>query len=94
MDVRSDGELDLRERAVIRLKKRAEFRVHLLAYVMVNAFLVGVWAVTGAGFFWPIFPILGWAIGLVLNAWDVYRSTAPTEIEIRREMDLLRTRGS
>jgi hypothetical protein len=37
------------------------------------------------GFFWPVFPILGWGIGLVLNAWDVYRPEGFTEDEIRRE---------
>lgn len=82
----------LREEAVVRLKKKADFRAHLLAYVMVNTFLVGIWAVTGAGFFWPIFFILGWAIGVVFNAWDVYRRAAPTDDQIRREMEVLRAR--
>ena len=83
----------LREAAVERLKKKAEFRAHLLAYVLVNAFLVAVWGVTGAGFFWPVFPIAGWGIGLVLHAWDTYRKQAPTEQDIRREMDRLRSRS-
>jgi 2TM domain len=83
----------LREAAVESLKKKAEFRAHLLAYVLVNAFLVAVWSVTGAGFFWPVFPIAGWGIGLVLHAWDTYRKQAPTEQDIRREMDRLRSRS-
>lgn len=83
----------LREAAVDSLKKKAEFRAHLLAYVLVNAFFVAVWVVTGAGFFWPVFPIAGWGIGLVLHAWDTYRKQAPTEQDIRREMDRLRSRS-
>jgi hypothetical protein len=35
------------------------------AFLLVNALLVIVWAVTGAGYFWPVWPILGWGIGLV-----------------------------
>ena len=55
-------ERDLRERAIASLKKKREFAAHLLAYVLVNVFLVAIWAVTSDGtLFWPIFPILGWA---------------------------------
>jgi hypothetical protein len=56
---------------------------------MVNTFLVAIWAVTGHGFFWPGFPIVGWGIGVVMNAWDVYRGDEFSEDEIRREMDRL-----
>jgi hypothetical protein len=83
----------LRQAAMESLKKKAEFRAHLLAYVLVNAFLVAMWSVTGAGFFWPVFPIAGWGIGLVLHAWDTYRQQAPTEQDIRSEMDRLRSRS-
>ena len=30
--------------------------------------LVGIWALTGHGFFWPFFPIAGWGIGLGCHA--------------------------
>ena len=38
----------------------------------------------------PIFPILGWGVGLAANAWDVYGRRPITEDEIRRETDRLR----
>ncbi len=50
---------EFRRMAIERIRKRSE-SADVLAYVLVNAFLVAIWAVTGAGFFWPIFPILGW----------------------------------
>jgi hypothetical protein len=31
---------------------------------MVMVLLVVIWAVTGAGYFWPVWPMLGWGIGL------------------------------
>jgi fatty acid desaturase len=80
----------LREQAIRRANKKRDFRGHVLAYVLVNAMLVGIWAVTGADFFWPIFPILGWGIGVAFNAWDVYGRKPVTEEEIRREMERLR----
>ena len=64
----------------------------MLAYTLVNAFLVSIWAVTGAGFFWPVFPIMGWGIGLAFNAWDVYRRQVPTEEQILHEIEELRRR--
>src|SRR6188472_967131 len=79
----------LRERAVSRLKKKRDFRIHLLIYIMVNALLVSVWAMTGSGFFWPLFIIMGWGIGIVANAWDAYGRDVPTESQIRHEMEKL-----
>jgi hypothetical protein len=82
------GDQALRENAIKQLKKRRDFRAHLLVYVLVNAFLVAVWALTNPdGFFWPVFPIAGWGIGVVMNAWDVYRGDEFSEAEIRREME-------
>jgi 2TM domain len=81
---------ELREQALQRLKKKRDFRSHLFIYFAVNAMLVVIWAVTGADFFWPIFPILGWGVGVAANAWDVYGRRPITEDEIRREADRLR----
>jgi hypothetical protein len=84
---------ELRERAVARLKKRSDFHVHLLMYLSVNAFLTTIWLLTSShGFFWPAFIMFGWGIGLVANAWDVYRDDTLTEERIQREMDKLQRR--
>ena len=64
--------------------------MHALIYLLVNGFLVVIWAVTSGDFFWPIFPIAGWGIGLAANAWEVYGRRPISEAEIRREMDRLR----
>jgi hypothetical protein len=76
-----------RDKAVQQLKKRRDFRGHVLVYVLVNAFLVAIWAVTTPhGFFWPVFPIAGWGIGVVMNAWDIYWRPEITEKDIRHEI--------
>jgi 2TM domain len=86
---RSDEEI--REEALVRLKKKRDFKSHLFIYVSVNAMLVVIWAITSdGGLFWPIFPILGWGIGVAANAWDVYGRRPITEEEIRREAERLR----
>jgi hypothetical protein len=90
----STHEDPLRERAIKRLKKRRDFFGHLLVYTLVTSFLVVIWAVTNHHtFFWPIFPMVGWGIGVVMNAWDVYRSEDFDEENIRREMDRLKGQG-
>jgi hypothetical protein len=77
-----------RDRAVTQLKKRRDFYGHLLVYVLVNTFLVVIWAVVDAhGFFWPVFPIVGWGIGVVMNAWDVYWRPPITEDDVQREIE-------
>jgi hypothetical protein len=89
----SDRDSAPREQAVKRLRKRRDFHGHLLVYALVNGALVAIWAVINVhGFFWPIFPILGWGVGVVLNAWDVYRTDTLSEEQIRKEMDRLQPR--
>ena len=80
---------DLRARALASLKKKREFHAHVFAYLLINSMLIVVWAMTGAGFFWPIFLLLGWGIGVFFNAWDVY-GRGPNEQKIQREIERLR----
>ena len=76
-----------RDKAVRQLKKRRDFYGHLLIYTLVNAFLVVIWAITDLhGFFWPVFPIVGWGIGVVMNAWDVFWRPEITEEDIQHEI--------
>lgn len=86
-------EAALRQQAEKRLKARRDLGAHILSYVLVNGFLVVIWYMTSNGetFFWPIFPLLGWGIGLAFNVWEVY-SPEPSEARIQAEMDKLRRR--
>jgi fatty acid desaturase len=83
----------LREQALRQIKKRRDFHAHAFAYVVVNLLLWGVWAViagtSDSWYPWPLWVTLGWGIGLVFNAWDVYLRRPISENEIRREMDRL-----
>lgn len=83
----------LRDAAVGQLKKRRDFRGHVLIFALVNAFLVVIWALTDIhGFFWPVFAIGGWGIAVIMNAWDVYWRPEITEDDIRRETERQRRR--
>jgi hypothetical protein len=82
----------LRLQAIAALKRKRDFRGHVLVYLLVNAALVTVWAATSAGFFWPIFPIVFWGIGVVMNGWDVYFGQDFSEERIEHEMEHLANR--
>ena len=43
------------------MSRRADF----VPFVLVNLMLIVIWAATGAGYFWPIWPLLGWGLGLL-----------------------------
>jgi hypothetical protein len=37
----------------------------LRAWVATSVMLVAIWALTGMGYFWPVWPILGWGVFVV-----------------------------
>ena len=76
-----------REAAIKRLEAKQGFNIHLILYVAVNLLLVFIWAVSGFGYFWPIWPILGWGIAVALHGWMIYFQRPITEEDIRKEMD-------
>jgi uncharacterized ion transporter superfamily protein YfcC len=75
-----------RDQAVRRLKKQRDFRGHLVAYLLVNTFMVVIWATTSHGFFWPGIIMAGWGIGLAMNARDAYGRLDLSEEAIQHEM--------
>lgn len=84
--------------ALRNLRSRREFVGHLTAYLLVNAMLVAIWLTLGLTvqfwFFWPIFPLCGWGIGLAFHAIAAFgRGSRPiTEADIQAEMRRLEQR--
>ena len=86
----SSDEEQLRKDAMQRIRMRREFWQHLVSYVIVNVALIGVWAITGADYFWPGWVLGGWGIGLLFHAWNTFGQKPIGEDEIQREMERLR----
>lgn len=78
-----------RAAALARLKKRRDFHGHVLAYVLVNAAVWVIWATTGSGYPWPAWLTGAWAIGLIMNFWDVYVRKPITDADVQHEIDRL-----
>ena len=88
-------EEELYQEAKKRVEEKRGFRIHLTIYLAVNAFLVIIWWVTGAGFPWFVFPLGGWGIGLLFNFLGVYvfsRRPERDRNEIEKEMETMRRR--
>lgn len=87
----TDDDQALRDLAFKRVKEKRDFQGHVVAYVVVNLFLWGVWAMTsGIGSYpWPVWVTLGWGIGVAMNWWSVTRRPITAE-DVDEEMHRLR----
>ena len=67
-----------KERELWKLaKKRVGFKRHLATYIVINAFFWFLWFFTDhndthAGVPWPIFPMLGWGVGVMFSYLGAY----------------------
>ena len=75
-----------RQQARERLQTRRDFGSHLVAYIVINAFLVGAWLLTGGGYFWPAWVMAAWGAGLVLHAWEAFVRRPVTEEDVEAEL--------
>lgn len=81
----------LRDQAIHRLKAKQQFGGILAVWIGVSALCVAIWALSGAGPFWPIWPMFGVGIGVVVTGWRAYGPTTGiiTEAKIQAEIDRL-----
>lgn len=54
-------------------RKRVDFRRHLMVYIIFNTSLWAIWWFTGHGYIWPIWPLVGWGVGLLFHYLFEYR---------------------
>jgi uncharacterized ion transporter superfamily protein YfcC len=73
-----------------RVTSRREFGSHVVVYVVFNAFMVLIWAVTSGGYFWPAWVLGGWGVGLAMHAWDAFFRRPVTDADIEAELQRLR----
>jgi uncharacterized membrane protein len=79
---------DLRDQAISSLKAKRGFWNFLLVAIVISALMVAIWALTGFGYFWPMWPIFGLAIALVFTAIGAFgpKRGQPSEAQIQSEM--------
>ena len=77
------------EQARARALRKRKFRGDVVGYLVINAFLIGIWAIAGFGYFWPGWVLAGWGVLLMLDGWNAYRSDV-SEDDIQRELHKIR----
>jgi hypothetical protein len=55
-----------------RAQARRDALALTIAGPLVTAVLIAVWALTGTGYFWPIWPLLGMTIALLVGLWRAF----------------------
>lgn len=76
-------------RAKLRVQKIKEFYIHLITYGIVNIFLIVNNLIIDPNDLWFIFPLLGWGIGVVFHAFNVYGRNFSKGWERRKISELM-----
>lgn len=86
-----------REIARKRVKARRDFGATTAVLVVVAIILIVIWSVTtgGRGYFWPMWPLIGFAIAIVfsgLNAFGVINREV-TDGDVDAELERMKRRS-
>ena len=77
-----------RELAIQRLKVKQDFKGFAAAGIFAVIVTVVIWALGEGGYFWPVWVMLGVAIGVIAQGWKAYGpSNRITEADVQREMN-------
>jgi hypothetical protein len=68
--------VEVKKEQMSNSQQRKVFKSHLFTFLAINGFLVLLNLVVSPGYFWAIYPILGWGLGLLLHGMKVYISNA------------------
>lgn len=73
--------------AAERLNSQRAFWQTFGGFVLIWIVCTIIWAVSGAGMFWPIFVILGTGIATLFMGWNAFgpRNTGPTQAQVDEE---------
>ena len=75
--------------ALKRAKAKVEFRIHLINYIVVNTLLAIINLTLTPEYIWFKWPLLGWGIGIIFHALNVFYSgnTSIKERMIEKETE-------
>lgn len=91
--IKNDDEL--REWARKSLKKKQDFKQLVGVWFGVSALLTVIWLMTGQGYFWPVWAMLGIGVAVFFTALDAYGpgfKKGITEADIDAEVERLKNK--
>lgn len=96
---------EMRKKAVERVRARKGFFTHLTIYVIINAFLWTMWAISASSNNWmpgwgmrsfggPVWVTAGWGLGLLFHFFGVFVFHGNWEDrEVQKEIDRMKKSG-
>lgn len=82
----------LRETAVKRIQAKRNFWRMLGVFAIVSGILTAIWAMSGGGYYWPMWAMFGMGIALAFAGLGAFgpANAPPSEAQISEEMERLR----
>lgn len=84
---------DLEQQLFERAKRKVGFKIHLTVFVIATAAQWAIWAMTNRSYVWPIWPTLGWGVGILAHYFGVYHSRKLFSVEKEYQADLQKLRS-
>ena len=74
-------EQEYRKAAKDRLEAQGQFRKMIGGFLVLWILMIAIWALSGQGYFWPAWVIIGTLLASIAVGWRAYgpRDTGPTE---------------
>jgi len=93
-----ESDSSLRDQALAQLKRKREFRSHVVVYFAVNALLWLIWALSDdrgdtGGVPWPVFVTVFWGFGVAMQAFSIYGQRPISDQEIDQEVQRMKGGG-
>ena len=73
--------------AALQIQRWRDFGSQVLAYGIGSLVFIVIWAAEGRGFFWPMYPLLVWGLGLSVQHFNVVIRGQITDEEVRRKLN-------
>ncbi|TDB67471.1 2TM domain-containing protein [Arundinibacter roseus] len=71
-----------------KAKRRVGFKIHLTVFILLFPINWIIWAFTDTSYLWPVWPALGWGVGLLFHWLGVYHTDKFFSID--REVRILK----
>jgi hypothetical protein len=78
-----------RKTALKRIELKRAFWRYVAWWLLVSAGMVVIWLLSGRGYFWPIWVLLGMGVGVLAVGFGIFgpKGSAPSEAQIERQID-------
>jgi hypothetical protein len=86
-------EEEVYEIAKKRVKNKKDFYGHLGVYVGVNILLIVIWALSGGGYAWFVWPLGIWGVFVLWGALDVFvfsKGVQSDKLAIEKEVEKIK----